>query len=161
MRVRGIEVDEQLIDLVDHLGDSGIGTIDLVHGEDHRHIAGERLAEHESCLRKGTLRRVHEQHDSVDHGERSLDLAAEVGVTRSIDDVEGDTLPNERGVLGEDGDPLLALEVHRVHDALGDRLVGSERAGLSEHGVDEGRLAVVDVGDDREVAKIVALSEGG
>ena len=60
------------------------------------------------------------------------------------------------GVLGEDRDALLALEVHRVHDALGDVLVLAERAGLPEHRVDERRLAVVDVRDDRDVADVVA-----
>ena len=62
-----------------------------------------------------------------------------------------------RRVLGEDRDALLALEVHRVHDALGDVLVGAEGAGLPEHGVDERRLAVVDVRDDRDVAEVGAV----
>ena len=34
-----------------------------------------------------------------------------------------------------------------------DLLVGPEGAGLAEHGVDQRGLAVVDVGDDRNVAK--------
>ena len=34
--------------------------------------------------------------------------------------------------------------------------VGAERARLPEHGVDERRLAVVDVGDDRDVAQVLA-----
>ena len=59
-------------------------------------------------------------------------------------------------VLGEDRDPLLALEVHRVEHALGDVLVLAEGAGLPEHRVDERRLAVVDVGDDRDVADVCA-----
>ena len=36
------------------------------------------------------------------------------------------------------------------------RLVGRERAGLPEHRVDERGLAVVDVGDDRDVAQVVS-----
>ena len=43
--------------------------------------------------------------------------------------------------------------------ALVDVLVLAERAGLPEHGVDERRLAVVDVRDDRDVAEVVALGE--
>ena len=39
--------------------------------------------------------------------------------------------------------------------ALVDVLVGAEGAGLPEHGVDERGLAVVDVGDDRDVAQLV------
>ena len=60
------------------------------------------------------------------------------------------------GVLGEDRDALLALEVHRVHHALGDVLVGAERARLPQHRVDERRLAVVDVRHDGDVADVVA-----
>ena len=56
------------------------------------------------------------------------------------------------GVLGQDRDAALALEVVVVHGALGDALVGAERAALAEHRVDEGGLAVVDVGDDGDVA---------
>ena len=42
--------------------------------------------------------------------------------------------------------------------ALVDVLVLAERAGLPEHGVDERRLPVVDVRDDRDVAEVGALS---
>ena len=76
-----------------------------------------------------------------------------------VDDVELHVAVADRGVLREDRDALLALEIHRVHDALGDVLVLAERAGLPEHGVDQRRLAVVDVGDDRDVAEVGA--EGG
>ena len=67
----------------------------------------------------------------------------------------------DRGVLGEDRDALLALEVHRVHDALVDVLVLAEGAGLPQHGVDERGLAVVDVGDDGDVAQVVAGGSAG
>ena len=99
---------------------------------------------------------VDEQQHAVDHREAPLDLAAEVGVAGRVDDVDLHAAVPDRGVLGEDRDALLALEVVRVHDPLGDVLVGAEGAGLPEHGVDEGGLAVVDVGDDGDVAEIVA-----
>ena len=41
-----------------------------------------------------------------------------------------------------------------------DLLVLAEDAGLPEHRVDERRLAVVDVGDDGDVADVVADGEG-
>src|SRR3546814_15092069 len=71
-------------------------------------------------------------------------------------DVDVHWAVGDRGVLGEDGDALLPLEVHRVHDPLVDVLVGAEGAGLPEHLVDEGGLSMVDVGDDRHVAQIRA-----
>ena len=77
----------------------------------------------------------------------------------SVDDV--DLLPAEpdRRVLGQDRDPLLALEIHRVHDALRNVLVLAEAPALPEHRVDQRRLPVVDVGDDRDVAQIVTVGD--
>ena len=60
----------------------------------------------------------------------------------------------DRGVLGEDRDALLALEVIESMTRSVDVLVGAERAGLPQHGVDERGLAVVDVGDDGDVAQV-------
>ena len=55
-------------------------------------------------------------------------------------------------VLRENRDAALALELGVVHRALGDPLVGAERAALMQQRIDERRLAVVDVGDDGDVA---------
>jgi hypothetical protein len=63
------------------------------------------------------------------------------------------TSPNEKGVLGF---ATRMLQVERVEHPLGDLLVLPERARLPEHRVDERRLAVVDVGDDREVPYVGA-----
>ena len=56
------------------------------------------------------------------------------------------------GVLGENRDAALALELVAVHRALGHALVGAERAALVQQRVDERGLAVVDVRDDGDVA---------
>jgi len=60
------------------------------------------------------------------------------------------------GVLRENGDALLALQVVAVHHAVVEVLMGRESTRLLQHGVDEGRLAVVDVGDDGDVTNVVA-----
>ena len=41
-----------------------------------------------------------------------------------------------------------------IHGALGDPLVLAEGAGLLEQPVDQGGLAMVDMGDDGDVAKL-------
>ena len=77
-------------------------------------------------------------------------------MARGVDDVDPDPPVVDGGVLGHDGDPLLALEVDRVHHALGHVFVGAEDAALPEHRVHQRGLAVVDVGDDGEVAHVVS-----
>jgi hypothetical protein len=91
-------------------------------------------------------------HNAVDHLERALDLTAEVGVAWRVDDVDLGILVVDRGVLGEDGNAALFFEVVGIHDAVLHRFVGTEGAGLAEHGVDQRGLAVVDVRDDGDIA---------
>src|SRR5208282_1717210 len=78
--------------------------------------------------------------------------AAKIGVSGRVDDVDFHAAVEDGRVLGEDGDAALAFEIVGVHDALGDGLVVAEGAALAEHGVDQRGLAVVDVGDDSDVA---------
>jgi len=75
-------------------------------------------------------------------------------VAGGVDDVDAGVLPLHRGSFGEDGDTALTLQIVGVHRALGDFLVFAEGAGLLEQAVDQGGLAVVDVGDDGDVAEV-------
>ena len=122
--------------------------------------AVERLAQHEPGLRQRTLRGVDQQQHAVDHGQAALDLAAEVGVTRRVDDVDDrhaavGVVAVHGGVLGQDRDALFLLQVTGVHQAF-DRVVAAmgQGARLTQHRVDEGRLPMVDVCHDGDISEI-------
>ncbi len=121
-------------------------------------LASSALREHVAGLRQRAFAGVHQQHDAVDQLERALHLAAEIGVAGRVDDVDLDAVVADAGGLGQDGDAALALQVVGVHDAVADVLVGAENAALVEHGVDQRGLAVVDVRDDGDVAKVGILN---
>jgi hypothetical protein len=145
------QLEQQLQALVDDLADAGVRAVGLVDHEHDGQPGGEGLAEHEARLRQRALGRVDEQQDAVHHGQAALDLAAEVGVARGVDHVDRGAVPLDRGLLREDRDALLALQVAGVHHPV-DRLgAPAEGAGGAEHGVDQRGLAVVDVGDDGDV----------
>ncbi len=147
----GVEVDEEVVDLVQDFLGTGVGTVDLVD-DDHRGEAGlKRLRKHVPGLRQGAFGGVDQQHHAVDHLQRALDLAAEVGVARRVDDVDLVVVVVKGGVLGKNRDAALFFEVVRVHDTVGHDLVGAEGSALAQHRVDEGGLAMVDVGDDGDV----------
>ena len=137
-----------------HLVRAGVGAVHLVDHHDRMQPAGQRLADHELGLRQHALGGVHQHDGAVHHVQDALDLAAEIGVAGGVDDVDAGAVPDHRGALGEDGDAALALQVVAVERALGHHLVVAERAGLAEQLVDEGGLAVIDVGDDRDVANL-------
>src|SRR5699024_6094849 len=107
----------------------------------------------------------------VHHGQASFDLTAEVGVPRGVDHVDTYTLTGtgflrgralvvHRGVLGQDRDALLPLQVTAVHHPFAAGAALADGAGLARHGIDEGCLTVVDVGDDGDVAQVAARTGG-
>ena len=146
------QIDEEVVDLVEDLGGTGIRPIDLVDDDDDGQAAREGLAEHETGLRQGAFGGIDQQDGAIHHRKGALDLTAEIGVARGVQDVDLDSLPDDRAVFRGNGDPALAFQVHAVHETFLGLLSLAEHAGLLEHGVDEGGLAVVDMGDDRDIA---------
>ena len=112
----------------------------------------ERLGKHVAGLRQRAFGSVDEKHDAVDHFEGALDFPAKIGVAGGVDDVDLLAFVEDGGVFGEDGDAALALELVGIHDPLGDGFIGAESPGLAEKAVNQGGLAVVDVGDDGDIA---------
>ncbi len=154
----GVERGEEVEDLVQDLVRALLGLVDLVDDDDRPQAQAERLAEHELGLRHRPLGRVDEEQAAVDHREDALDLAAEVGVAGRVDDVDPRALPGHRGALGEDGDPALALDVVAVQRPFLDVLVVAKGARLLQQPVDQGRLAVIDMRDDRDVPQVHGMS---
>ena len=161
LRLAGVEVEEQLVHVVEHGADTGVRAVGLVDAHHDRQVRLEGLAQHEPGLRQRALAGIDEQHDAVHHRKPALHLATEVGVAGRVDDVDrhggvrgSPALPPHRGVLGQDRDALLTLEVAGVEHTVGHILVRPKRAGLPEHRVDKRCLPMVDVGDDGDVAQV-------
>ena len=132
--------------------------VDLVDHDDRADALGQRLADDELGLRQHALSRVHQHDRAVHHIQDALHLAAEIGMARGVDDVDADVFPDDRGALGQNGDPALLLQVVAVQRTLGHDLVVTEGAGLAQQLVDERGLPMIDMGDDRDIADIHRIS---
>ena len=120
----------------DHLGGPGVGPVHLVDHHHHCQSRLEGLAQHEPGLGQRTLGGIHQQQDTVHHRQRSFHFPAKIGVTGGVDDGDLRLPVLNGGVLCQDRDPLLPLEVTRVEDPVGNLHVGPEGAGLPQHGID-------------------------
>ena len=154
LRLGGMQLVEQVEGRVDHVVGTRARAVDLVDDDDGLQAKGERLLGDEAGLRHRAFDRVDQQQHAVDHRQHPLDFAAEVGMPGGVDDVDVGALPLDRAVLREDRDAALAFEVVAVHHALCDLLVLAEGAALAQQLVHERGLAVVDVGDDGDVANL-------
>ncbi len=81
-------------------------------------------------------------------------LVGEVNVPGRVDEIELVGLPFDAHRLGLDGDPALALQIHRVEYLL-THVAARDGVRELEDPIGQRRLPMVDVGDDREVADAV------
>ena len=69
-------------------------------------------------LRLRTLGGIHHEQHAINHVHDALDLAAKIGVSGRVHDVDVVIIVFERGVLGADGDDFFLLQVNRIHQAF-------------------------------------------
>ena len=152
--VIGAEVGEEVKNLVQRPVGFGIGLVDLVQYDDGAQAQRQRLGGHEFRLRHRPFGGIDQKDDTIDHVQDPLHLAAEIRVSGRVDDVDPCGPVFHARAFGQDGDAALTLDIVRIHRPFGRGLVFPERAGLLEKLVDKRRLAVVNVRDDRDIAKV-------
>ena len=158
--VGGVEPDH-VLDLLPDLVGLGGRQIDLVEDRHDLVVVVERLVDVGEGLRFDALARVHHQQRALAGREAAVDLVGEVDVPGRVDQVENVVLAVMGVVvqphrLGLDGDAALALDIHGIEHLLAARhLALREAAGDLDQPVRKGRLAMVDMGNDREVADVV------
>ena len=135
--------------------DPGIGLIHLIYGDDHLMAQLQRLLQHKAGLGHGALGGVHQQDHAVDHFQDALHLAAKISVARGIHNIDLIVLVMDGGILCQNGDAPLPLQVAGVHHPLHRGLIFPVDAALLQHFVHQGGLAVVDVGNDRNVSDLI------
>ena len=155
--VVGAELDEEVEHLVDDLLRTRAVAVDLIDDDERLLAQSERLFQHETGLGHTALKGVDQKENAVHHHEDALDLAAEIGMSGGIDDIDLGVSVHDGGVLGQNGDTALALQIITIHDAVVDDLVGAENARLTEELVDQSGLAVVNVGNDRDIPEIFSF----
>ena len=150
-----VEPDHLLDLLLDALRLGG-RQIDLVkHGHDL--VVGiERVIYVGERLRLDALARIDDEERPFTGRERARHLVGEIDVTGRVHQVEDVGLPILRRIgephgLRLDGDAALALDIHVVEDLL-DHLARRQTAGRLDQTVGKRRFAMVDMGDDREIA---------
>ena len=161
--VGGVEADHVLDLLLDAVG-LGRRQVDLIENGDDLVAGVERLIDIGERLRLDALAGVDDEQRALAGVQRTRHLIGEIDVAGRVHQIEDIGL-SVLGLVVEthrlrlDGDAALALDVHRVEHLL-DHVALGDRAGLLDQPVGERRFAVIDVGDDGEIADIVDVMAG-
>ena len=84
----GVEAEHEVEYHLLHLFGAAVGLVDLIDHHDGLEADFYSFLEHEAGLGHGAFECVDEKQAAVGHVEHALDLAAEVGVSRGVDDVD-------------------------------------------------------------------------
>ena len=155
--IGGVQIQQQLQHLVDDLVDPLVGAVDLVDDHDDPVAHLQCAAQDKAGLGHGAFRRVHQQNNAVDHLQNAFHLAAEVGVARRVHNVDLGVAVLDGGILGQDGDAALPLQIVGVHHPFHCLLILTVYAALLEHLIHQRSLAVVDVGNNGDVSQFIIL----
>mmetsp|Transcript_42646 Transcript_42646/g.56307 ORF Transcript_42646/g.56307 Transcript_42646/m.56307 type:complete len:802 (-) Transcript_42646:104-2509(-) len=149
--VHGLAIDLKLKDT----------TVDLVDHHDGLDLLGKSLTEDSLGLHADTLDVIDDDESTVGDTEGGGDLGREVDVTWGVDQVDqvraDGALRHDVGLVveghtgGLDGNTTLLLVITSVSEAGIASILASDDTGFCDEGVGQGRLAVVDVGNDRHV----------
>jgi hypothetical protein len=133
----------------------GRGKVDLVEDRNDLQVVVQRQVQIGEGLGFDSLRSVNEQDRPLARRKRARDLVGEIDVAGSVDHVERKRPvgrgPRHADRLRLDRDAALTLDVHAV-EILRAHVAICDHAGDLQHAVGQRGLAMVDVGDDAEVA---------
>src|SRR5512137_2300180 len=104
-----VKIDEKVLDLAEHVLDSGIIPVNLVYNKNDRDPAGKGFFQDEPCLRQGPFTCINQKDRPIHHVKAPLNLPAEIGVARGVHDVDFYFPVADGRVLGHDGNASLPL----------------------------------------------------
>ena len=149
------ERKEELKHLVEDFMRPCVLPVNLVDDDNRFEVKIQRFLENEFGSGERTFRRIDQQKNPFDHGERAFHFPAEVGMPGSVNDVDFYAVIVYGSVFGQNGDAAFPFQVVGVHDPGDELLVRPERPGLAEHVIHKRRLPVVDVRDNGNVPDVV------
>src|ERR1019366_9755440 len=153
--VRCVETDRAFDHLLGALHVSA-GQIDLVDDGNDLKAAVDCQVRIRQGLRFYALRSIDDEQRTFARGQGARDLVGEIYVTGRVDEIQLISRAVVRGVhhahrMGFDGDAAFALKVHGI-EHLRLHLSRRQRARMLQQTIGESALAVVYVGNDREIA---------
>ena len=154
--IGGAQFVKQVKGGVDHKVGARAGFVHLVDHQNGLEAQGQRLFGHKTGLRHGAFLRVDQQHHAVDHAQGAFHFTAKVGVSGGVDDVDVRAFPGHGAVLGQNRDATLFFNRVVVHHGVNHFFVLGKGAGLAQELVHHGGFAMVNVGDDGDVADLLA-----
>ena len=147
-----IQLHKELQDLIVNIINALVWAVNLVDNNDRLQLLLKSLSQNVLGLRHRTLKGIYQQQNTINHVQYTLNLAAEISMARGINNIYLGALIHDSSILGKNSNTALTLQIARVHNALCYLLVGAENMALLQHSINQGSLAMVDMGNNSNIS---------
>ena len=153
----GVEREHKVEHHFVHLLRATVRLVHLVYYNYRLKSQLQSLLQYKSCLRHRTLEGVYQQNAAVCHIKHTLHLAAKVGVSRSVNNIDFSAFPVDRNVFGKDSYSSFALQVIGIQHLATVILAVAEKLSRQHHLVHKCGLAMVYVSYYGNVSNVLHL----
>ena len=126
--------------------------INLIDHHNRTQALGKGFAGDKSGLGHRAFNCIHQEQHAIDHREDPLHLTAKISMARGVDDVDVRAFVINCTVFGQDRNSALTLQVIGIHHPFSHLLMPGKRACLLKQFINQGGFAMIDVGDDGDIA---------
>ena len=128
--VRCAQIDEKLKDFIDNFIRTSFRTVDLVDTYDNRELQCKCFFQNEFGLWHGTFKSVNQKDHSVDHLKDTFYFSTEIGMSRSVNDIDLCIFINNCSVFGKNGNSTFTFDIVGIHYSFGYFLIFTENTAL-------------------------------
>ena len=131
--VIGVKLYKKIKNFIRDFIKSGVGSIYFINHNNNTMVHFKSLLKHKSRLRHRTFSSVNKQNNTVYHLQNTLNLSAEISVTRRINYIHLYTVVIYRRVFSKYSDTAFTFQIVVIHNAFLNDLVLSINSALFQH----------------------------
>ena len=151
----GVEAEHQVEHHFIYFFRTAVRFVYLVYHYDRFQSNLQGFLKHEAGLRHRTFKSVHQQNTSVGHVQDTFHFSTEVGVSRSIDNVDFCTVVIDGYVFRKNGYTSFTLQVVVIQNQFTVGLVVAEQVSRQHHLVHQSCFSVVNVSNNGNVSNVL------
>ena len=152
----GIEVNEKFQNLIDNFSRTSFRTVDLIDTDNDRKAEFQRFFQYKFCLRHRPFKGIDYKNDTVYHFEDTFYFAAEISMSRGINNIYFNIIIMNGCIFRKDGNTTFSFNIIGVHNTFRNFLIFSEDSALFEQFIHDGCFSVIDVGNDCNISYIIS-----
>ncbi|CDD60963.1 uncharacterized protein BN684_00859 [Clostridium sp. CAG:505] len=149
-----IQFHKQFQNLVHHICWTCFWSVHFIYTNHNGVVQFQCFAQYKFCLGHRAFKSVYHQYNTVYHFQYTFYFAAEVRVSRCINDIDFGIAVMNGSILRQNGNAAFSFDIAAVHNTFLYHLIGTENTALAQHLVYQCGFAMVYVSNNGNISNV-------